>query len=466
MANVRPYKDKDGKIVSYHIEVFRGRDGNGKKLKPYTTTWKVPDTYRSETAIKRALDKFVGEFETSCNRGEVTVYKKTFGEYADYYIDLISKDSKRTTVAFYNSLLPRIMAELGGIKLTDLSAEHLNKFYAKLQDEGIRKDNRAVGKKELARLKKSLKYTNEYIKEQSGLAINTVDKAMQLKTVALTTAEKISKVFDRPMEELFEITSYNGNKLSTHTIIHIHKLIHAVLNLALHEGLVIRNVADSARPPKFIRKEPEFFEIEDIIAIRNALKSEPFGKYHMMIYLLCDTGMRKGELFGLRWSRIDFKNGTILIDNNVQVVHGELYTDTPKTGETRTVAISPEVMKMLRQFKKEQSKFRYYFGHPEYNPEGYLFIQEDTGKPMHPSSLNIFLKRFEKRHNLPHMHPHKFRHSQASILYASGIDVVTISKRLGHQQVSTTQDIYAHMMKESDKKASEAIARALYRNEA
>ncbi len=76
LATITPYKDKNGNIVSYQIQVYSGRDANGKKLKPFTTSWKVPDTYKSEKAIKRALDKFVSEFETSCKRGEVSPIKK------------------------------------------------------------------------------------------------------------------------------------------------------------------------------------------------------------------------------------------------------------------------------------------------------------------------------------------------------------------------------------------------------
>lgn len=100
-------------------------------------------------------------------------------------------------------------------------------------------------------------------------------------------------------------------------------------------------------------------------------------------------------------------------------------------------------------------------GDSDYNKDGYLFIQEN-GTVMHPSTLNHWVKGFETRHNLPHVYPHKFRHSQAIILYASNVDIVTISKRLGHKQVSTTQNIYAHLMKGSDRKASDAIADALY----
>lgn len=98
----------------------------------------------------------------------------------------------------------------------------------------------------------------------------------------------------------------------------------------------------------------------------------------------------------------------------------------------------------------------------EYNSEGYLFIQE-SGKIMSPNSINEWMLRLSKKLDM-HIHPHKFRHSQASILYASGTDVVTISKRLGHKQVSTTQNIYAHLMEKSDRAAANMIDALLFKN--
>ena len=84
---------------------------------------------------------------------------------------------------------------------------------------------------------------------------------------------------------------------------------------------------------------------------------------------------------------------------------------------------------------------------------------------MSPDSLSGFLKRFERRYGLPHIHAHKFRHSMASILYFSGADPVSISKRLGHAQVSTTQDMYAHLIRQADTQSAERIADAIFRSD-
>lgn len=466
MATVSPYKDKDGKIISYQIQVFRGRDGLGKKLKPYVMQWKVPETFKSDKAIQKALDKVVGEFEAECKRGSVSIDRRTFEEYTNYYIELKKRDSETKSIDFYNSLLPRLYEEFGHVRLSELSQEHLNKFYLRLQNSDVRNDKKAVATDKLLNIKKALKLTHRQLCKLSGLSENTVRLACQQKKIALSTAEKISAAFNKDMSDLFIMVSYNDSiGLSPKTINHYHTFVHTILEGARRDGIVNINVADLASPPKIKKHEAEFFEIDEIIDIRLALDSEPL-KYRIAVYLLIDSGIRRGELIGIRWKSVDFVNGTIRIDNNIQYSkESGLYATTPKNDEIRTLSIAPEIMKALKGYKKEQQKFRMQTGIEEFNEEGYLFIQEN-GNVMNPSSINHWMNRFAMRNNLPHIHPHKFRHSQASILYASGVDAVTISSRLGHKQVSTTQNIYSHIMKDSDKKASEAIADALYRHRA
>ncbi len=86
-----------------------------------------------------------------------------------------------------------------------------------------------------------------------------------------------------------------------------------------------------------------------------------------------------------------------------------------------------------------------------------MFTRDD-GQPMNPSSITSWLDEFSKRHGLPHINPHAFRHTVASVLIANGLDIVTVSKQLGHTKVSTTDDYYAHIIEEEKSKASECIA--------
>ena len=96
---------------------------------------------------------------------------------------------------------------------------------------------------------------------------------------------------------------------------------------------------------------------------------------------------------------------------------------------------------------------------------GYVFTQ-DNGDRMNPDSATSWLATFAKRHNLPHINPHAFRHTAASVLLASGTDIVTVSKQLGHASVSTTENFYSHIIEENKAKATECLADKLLRKKA
>ena len=134
-----------------------------------------------------------------------------------------------------------------------------------------------------------------------------------------------------------------------------------------------------------------------------------------------------------------------------------VYEDTPKTATSdRFISLPGETMQLLRQYRAWQSGERLRLGE-YYENQNFVFSQ-DNGKPMHPDSVTDWLKKFSKRHGLPHINPHAFRHTMASMLYFNGVDSVSISKRLGHAQVSTTANIYAHVMEEADQRNADILA--------
>ena len=92
----------------------------------------------------------------------------------------------------------------------------------------------------------------------------------------------------------------------------------------------------------------------------------------------------------------------------------------------------------------------------------YVFTRDDGGI-MNPGNITQWLANFSKKYDLPPIHPHKLRHTMASLLISNGTDVLTVSKRLGHAQVSTTTDIYSHKIKEADERAAESIADVVLR---
>lgn len=247
-----------------------------------------------------------------------------------------------------------------------------------------------------------------------------------------------------------------GGRLSNKTILEHHRLISTILAQAEKEMLIPYNPASRAEPPQPQKKEVTYFQPDEIIAIRDALESEPI-KWRTATHLLLITGCRRGEIMGLKWAKVDFDNNRIHIDNNLQYTATRgLYEETPKTAASvRNIKLPAETMQLLWQYRSWQARQRLASG-DRWTYTDYVFTQEN-GKPMHPDSLTDWLGKFSKRHDLPHINPHAFRHTMASILYFNGMDSVTISKRLGHAKVSTTADIYAHIIQEADERAAECI---------
>lgn len=247
-----------------------------------------------------------------------------------------------------------------------------------------------------------------------------------------------------------------GGRLSNKTILEHHRLISTILTQAEKEMLIPYNPASRAEPPQPQKKEVTYFQPDEIIAIRDALESEPI-KWRTATHLLLITGCRRGEIMGLKWAKVDFENNRIHIDNNLQYTAARgLYEETPKTAASvRNIKLPAETMQLLWQYRSWQARQQLASG-DRWTYTDYVFTQEN-GKPMHPDSLTDWLGKFSKRHDLPHINPHAFRHTMASILYFNGMDSVTISKRLGHAKVSTTADIYAHIIQEADERAAECI---------
>ena len=457
MANIQERRDKSGKLISYSIRVFRGRGPDGKQLKPWTATFEVSPTWTEKSARKKA-EAFAATFEKECKQGLASDTRLQFAEYCEYVIDLKEKRGKKhSTISRYKELTSRIYPQIGHLKLKDIRVDHLNDLYTALGERGVKCTTpKAKAKIDLAAFLKEKKISRAKIATDTGLAPSSVGAAVRGDIVGTETARTVCDALGLKLEKAF-ITVEENAVLSAKTITEYHRLIHTVLEQAVKEGLIPFNPAGRADLPKAEKKEVCYFQPSEVEAIRDALEVEPM-KWKTLVHLFLITGARRGEILGLKWASVDWKNSRIHITNSIlQSVERGVYESTPKTETSvRWVALPPETMQLLRQYKAWQNEERLRLGE-YYHDQGFVFAR-DTGEPMRPDVVTNWLRKFSKRHGLPHIHPHSFRHTMASMLYFKGVDSVSISKRLGHAQVSTTANIYAHVIEEADQENADILA--------
>jgi integrase len=172
-------------------------------------------------------------------------------------------------------------------------------------------------------------------------------------------------------------------------------------------------------------------------------------------------GMRLGEVLALRWSRIDLERKRLEVREALEPAKRGVGLKAPKTKAGRRDITLPDILvATLRDYRREQIESRLQLGLGRLEPDVLLFAQLD-GSPLNPTNVSSDWGAFAERIGMPGITFHGLRHTHASQLIACGVDVVTISKRLGHAKPSVTLAIYAHMFTSDDSKAAAAIDSAL-----
>lgn len=259
----------------------------------------------------------------------------------------------------------------------------------------------------------------------------------------------------------------NGSKtrkpLSGKTILEHHRLLRAMLHKAVYWQLIVANPAERVQAPKARKPKRKSYDDEQTkILLENLEKlSIEETKYKVAIILTVFTGVRLGELMGLEWQDVDFKNGIISINRSSQYLSDMgVFTKTPKTESSiREIAIPEFIISLLEEYKLWYEKQKSIYGELWTNSDR-LFVQAD-GKPMHPSSISKWFVRYVSTIGLPVINFHGLRHTNASLLVAQNVDIAVISARLGHAQISTTLDFYVHPLLSHNRKAGYALENLL-----
>lgn len=204
--------------------------------------------------------------------------------------------------------------------------------------------------------------------------------------------------------------------------------------------------------PKEIYHEIDIFSIEETKAILEATKMEPIH-IRVLIELALFTALRRGELVGLKWSDIDFEKQQLTVKRSIYKPKGENAIEKePKTlSSIRTISIPNCLCETLQYYKKKQAENSLSLGERWKNLD-YLFTDE-FGNVMNPQTPTKQFSKFLERHNIRHLKFHCLRHTSATLLLSGGCDIKTVSARLGHSSIETT-NIYVHAIESIDRKAA------------
>ncbi len=235
-----------------------------------------------------------------------------------------------------------------------------------------------------------------------------------------------------------------GDKpLSASRIRYHHALINGALQAAVKLKILEENPAASIELPKVRKKQVRILSRQELATLFEDLKKTP---HYAVVLFTLSTGMRRGEVFGLRWRDVDLDKGIVTINQTLIYTPqtGCVFKDNTKNDKTRTVVIPPLIIELLKKHKVEQAKQKLQMG-PNYTDFDLVFCRPD-GKPRHPDSISRWFSRYAKRKGFEEVTFHKLRHTHVSYLMEQGIIIKAVQERVGHSSSRVTMDIYGHLV--------------------
>ena len=234
--------------------------------------------------------------------------------------------------------------------------------------------------------------------------------------------------------------------LSVKTVRNLHQIISSALALAKEQKLIVSNPAEGCALPKPEHKEMKTLPAEQLQSfLQEAKESGVFELY----YLELATGLRRGELLGLKWEDIDLERGSLRVRRQIARINGEVVEAPLKTKNAyRTLPLAEDTIDVLKTQRKKTGNSPWVFPSP-------------VGGPISPDSVLHMLHRVLKRAGLPRVRFHDLRHTFATLALQNGVDVKTVSGMLGHFSAGFTLDTYAHVTTESQRQAAQTMGSLL-----
>lgn len=390
MANITPRRDKNDNVTSYTIRVYHGYDSSGKRLKPFTTSYK-PEKGMTAKQAEKAAQRFADDFENECLHFGEANSSMRLSDFVPRYLEIAKRTLSPATYEFYKLKIDSlIIPSLGHLKLKDINPSHIQKFINQL----------AAAPKE----------------KRSGL----------------------------PNEQ--------GDTLSPSTVRRYLTVLQSIFKQAVKLGLITDSPAKVERLtlPKAQAPKIEIFTKQEAAQMLAALENEDL-QFQTLIQLAIFTGARRGELVALKFSDIDFEQSKITIERAAYKIKGQpLATKPPKDYETRTVTINESCVELLKMLKADKFKTAQRLG-SQWSGGNWVFTQWN-GEMMNPMTPTKQFSKFLDRNGLKHRKFHSLRHTSATLLLYAGVNIKQVQGRLGHGDIETTNK-YLHLIEEADVEA-------------
>ncbi|MDO4679736.1 MAG: site-specific integrase [Aerococcus sp.] len=240
-------------------------------------------------------------------------------------------------------------------------------------------------------------------------------------------------------------------------------LKYAVMIGYIHENPCNRVIRPKRTKAQHLNRSKYFYTREELKSFLEALKNDNDSLWFMYFHLLSYTGARRGEALALTWQDVNFSAQTLTINKTLAKVKDErgrygLEVHPPKNGKARTIALDDKTVQLLKQWKTESARLLLGFGFNALDAQQLVFPRFKSNSYLGYDNPAHIARRTAKRHALPYLNVHGFRHTHASLLFQAGANMKDVQTRLGHSSIEMTLNVYTHVTKEQETKTAQIFA--------